>query len=71
MSEIFSPKALLRARARAKLTQKELGKKSGISPHQIHRYEKGRTTPREVTILAIADALALNPDSLFIETTEN
>ncbi len=67
MSEAFSPKALRWARARAKLTQQELAEKSGISFQQINRYENGRTVPREITVLALTDALEIDPDSLYIE----
>ena len=65
--EVFSPKALKRARARAALTLEVLGKKSGVSIQQINRYEKGHVSPREITILALADALEIDPDSLFVE----
>jgi len=34
---------------------------------QINRYEKGHVSPREITILALADALEIDPDSLFVE----
>ena len=67
MSEVFSPKALRWARARAKLTQQELAEKSGISFQQINRYENGRTVPREITVLALTDVLEIDPDSLYIE----
>ncbi len=65
--EVFSPKALKRTRARAALTLEVLSQKSGVSIQQINRYEKGHVSPREITILALADALEIDPDSLFIE----
>jgi len=65
--EVFSPKALKRARARAALTLEVLSQKSGVSIQQINRYEKNHVIPREITILALADALEIDPDSLYIE----
>ncbi len=65
--EVFSPKALKRTRARAALTLEVLSQKSGVSIQQINRYEKGHVSPREITILALADALEIDPDSLFVE----
>ena len=65
--EVFSPRALKRTRARAALTLEVLSQKSGVSIQQINRYEKGHVSPREITILALADALEIDPDSLFVE----
>ena len=65
--EVFSPKALKRARARAAFTLDALSQKSGISIQQINRYEKGHVVPREITVLALADALEIDPDDLYVE----
>ena len=70
MLEIFSPRALIKARGKAKITQIELGDKSGINPGQINRYEKGRSVPRAETIETLASTLGIDSDTLYIEKTE-
>ncbi len=67
MDRIFSPKALIAARARARFTLKVLGDRTGLSFQQINRYEKKRVTPRDTTVVLLADALGVDPDSLYIE----
>ena len=67
MSRIFSPTALMEARARARFTLQQLGEKAGVSYQQINKYEKGRITPRDTTVVLLADALEISPGSLYIE----
>ena len=71
MTKVFNPTALTDARARARISQIELGKKADISGHQVSRIESGRVMPRRTTIVQLADALEVDPDELYIETTEN
>ena len=70
MARIFNPKTLITARARARLTQEELGKKADVSYRQVLRYEKGQAEPRETTAILLADALGVEPDALYIEVED-
>lgn len=47
-----------------RLTQKELGEISGISPVIIHRYEHGTNEPRLSRIIWLAGALGVKPGEL-------
>lgn len=67
MKKIFDSQALIRARARARLTQEALGNMVGITNRQIFRYEKGKAEPRETTAILLADALGVEPDDLYKE----
>ncbi|MCZ6804475.1 MAG: helix-turn-helix transcriptional regulator [Proteobacteria bacterium] len=59
--------SLFTARARARLTHDKLGEKTGITPRQIVHYEKGQVALRKTTAIRLADALGIEPDSLYIE----
>ncbi len=48
---------LIRARKRAKLTQRELGERVGVSKNVITRMESGEHTPRLETAQEVAKAL--------------
>jgi len=67
MPRNFSPIALMEARARARLTLQQLAEKADLSFQQINKYEKGRITPRDTTVVLLADALGIPPNSLYIE----
>lgn len=51
-------------RLEAKISQKELGKKIGISQQQIAQYESGKRMPKTETIRKIAKGLQINPSDL-------
>ncbi len=57
----------MEARARARLTLQQLAEKADLSFQQINKYEKGRITPRDTTVVLLADALGIPPNSLYIE----
>ena len=59
MSE-FTAGTLRELRLRAGLTQKELGKRSGIRQNTIWRIEQGKSKPRELTWRALLKALSGN-----------
>jgi len=67
MARIFDKTALIAARARARLTLEELGVKTELTAQQINRYEKGHVVPRDTTIVILADALVVKPESLYTE----
>lgn len=46
------------------LTQRQLETESGISRHEVSRYEGGRRTPRLQTIARLARALGVSVDDL-------
>lgn len=58
------PSRLLRLRAEAQMTQKELAKASGISVPQIARYETGSSKPRMTALVKLAKALNVEVSSL-------
>lgn len=58
------PARLLRLRADAGMTQKELARASGVSVPQIARYETGVSNPRLTAIVKLAKALGVDPDYL-------
>ncbi|MBR4026705.1 MAG: helix-turn-helix domain-containing protein [Lachnospiraceae bacterium] len=51
---------LKKRRLEAKLTQKELGEKLGITQQQIAQYESGKRIPKTETIIKIAEALGFD-----------
>lgn len=53
----FDPNKLIMLRAKADLTQDELGKLVGLSTKQISRYETGDSVPRTVSVHKLANAL--------------
>lgn len=69
MNRVFHPQALIEARARARLTLEGLSSAcdGAVSPQQINRYERGRTVPRDTTIVLLADALNIPPGTLYME----
>lgn len=58
------PARLLRLRADAGMTQKDLAKASGLSVPQIARYETGTSKPRMTALVKLAKALAVEVDAL-------
>ncbi|MGV9818380.1 helix-turn-helix domain-containing protein [Nocardia xishanensis] len=52
------------ARARRRLTQRALAKKSGISAQSIQRFEQGLREPRVGQLISLANALDLTASSL-------
>lgn len=52
---------LIAARAKARITQRELAELAGISQRQVARYEGGIQQPRPTTIHRLADALNVTP----------
>jgi transcriptional regulator with XRE-family HTH domain len=55
---------LTEARARAKLSQEELGYRSEIHRTQITRLEAGESTPGLDTLIKLAGALGVDPPDL-------
>ncbi len=53
---------LRQARKKQRLTQEELGKKSGLSTYTIQRYEYGKLNPKKDTVAKLATALNLGYD---------
>ncbi|MCM1154246.1 MAG: helix-turn-helix domain-containing protein [Roseburia sp.] len=51
-------------RKKAKLSQKELGKKLGVSQQHIAQYERGKRQPKIETLRKIANALGVSIDYL-------
>lgn len=66
MSETTIGEKLKIARKRAGLTQKELAKRLGISPQNIHAYETGRRNPKRQRIAEFAEKLNV-PVSYFYD----
>lgn len=56
---------LAAARAKAKMTQEEVGLRSGVHPTEVSRIERGQRDPRVSTVLKLAKALRLPPAALF------
>ena len=63
----FVPEQLILARGRANLKQSELGKIVSVSSRQISRYETGEQSPRLTVVARLADALGIDPESLYKE----
>ncbi|MHB0763175.1 helix-turn-helix domain-containing protein [Stutzerimonas sp. NM35] len=55
---------LVRLRADAEMTQRDLAKASGISVPQIGRYETGISKPRMTALVKLAKALAVDVSTL-------
>ena len=53
-----------KARKAAKLSQKELGDKLGVSASMIGQYENNLRKPKLERVLAIANALSVNPSDI-------
>lgn len=53
-----------KARKAAKLSQKELGEKLGVSASMIGQYENNLRNPKTETLFKIADALNVDPRQL-------
>ncbi|MBM4397448.1 MAG: helix-turn-helix transcriptional regulator [Deltaproteobacteria bacterium] len=61
--------AVRAARLRKKLTQEELGQRSGIARPNIARIEGGRHVPSMETLRRLADALRVSMDALTRQPT--
>ncbi|RPN10271.1 helix-turn-helix domain-containing protein [Pseudomonas aeruginosa] len=55
---------LVRFRAAAGMSQRDLAKASGVSIAQLGRYETGKSTPRVAAITKLAKALNVPPKAL-------
>lgn len=60
-----------KCRNEIKLSQKELGKKLGVSQAMIAQYESGKRLPKLETIQKIAEALEVPLYDLFVTKTDN
>lgn len=58
------PSRLVRLRAEARMTQKQLSEASGISVPQIGRYEMGTSAPRMTALVKLASALGCDVTEL-------
>lgn len=58
---------LKQARKNAKLTQKQLAERAGMSQQQLQQYETGKRKPKYETLLKIAKVLNIPIDSLITE----
>ncbi len=74
-SEVWFPNEVVKANVRGetlvkawreyfKLTQKELGEKSGMKQSALARLENGNSKPRKSTLKKIAEALGIELDQL-------
>lgn len=61
---------LVLARNHARMSQKDLAEKSGISVNAIIGFENGRTHPRPRTLMALAEAVGIPWESLKEEEHE-
>jgi transcriptional regulator with XRE-family HTH domain len=52
------------AREKLRLTQEELGARSGVHPTEISRMEAGKRDPQVSTLLKLAEALEIPPGQL-------
>lgn len=52
------------ARVRAEMTQASLATKAGVSQQLISIYENGRGNPRPMVVMALADVLGVDPETL-------
>lgn len=66
----FNPDALITERGRRGFTQKELADKSGLSDNIISKYERGLVQPRAASSFRIANALMIDREILYLETSE-
>jgi len=57
---------LKRIRTEKNITQGELGKKIGVHPNHISRYERGDSSPSAEILKAFADALNISIDELVV-----
>lgn len=56
--------ALRRIRAQKRMTLQELSEAAGVTIDTISAFERGRRTPRPITLFKIADALGVDVDEL-------
>jgi transcriptional regulator with XRE-family HTH domain len=61
---------VLELRAEKKLSQRELGNLANISGHQIALYERGVCLPMKSSLLRLAKALAVTPQSILTPVVE-
>ena len=61
MNEFEIAKAVKYSRVKLGITQEELAKKSGISVATVNFLENGKIKPHPKTIVAVAEALGVNP----------
>jgi DNA-binding XRE family transcriptional regulator len=52
------------ARKKLKLTQEEIGERSGVHPTEISRMEANKRDPQVSTLLKLAEALEVSPGQL-------
>lgn len=64
------PSRLVRLRADAGMTQRDLAKVSGVSLPQIGRYETGTSKPRMTAIVKLAKALNVSTEELLDSDSE-
>lgn len=59
-------KALIEARTKQNMTQKELAERSGIRQSNISRIEKGASSPNISTLQKLAEGLGMNLQVKFV-----
>lgn len=59
-------KALIEARTKQNMTQKELAERSGIRQSNISRIEKGTSSPNISTLQKLAEGLGMNLQVRFV-----
>lgn len=64
----FDPECLRAARMAAGLSQRELGRRSGVPAPSICLFEQGRSRPEPSTLFALARALRIAPATLLTPT---
>ena len=60
----FQPARLTIAREQSGISQRELGRRLGLGPSQINRYENGLTDPSTPILTAMAQQLEVSTDYL-------
>lgn len=65
------PERLRQLRVLRKLSQEDLGERTGLTYNHIGRYERGESRPSAEKLKALADALGVSTDYLIAGDTEN
>lgn len=61
----FDTEVLKDARSTAGLSQEGVARESGVALRTYIRWEQGMTQPKGAHLLALANALSLNPEQLY------
>lgn len=67
----FDPDALKAYRTKQRLTHEQLATKAGVTTSTVGRAERGEHVPEPATVYALAGALGVPLDALFVLEPEN